>query len=35
MGTKVTKLRDVSKGAKDLTVWKVTTEVTDDRPSTS
>ena len=31
MGTKVTKLRDVSKGDTDLTVWKVTTEVTDDK----
>jgi DNA-directed RNA polymerase specialized sigma24 family protein len=29
MGTKVTKLRDASKGETDLTVWKVTTEVTD------
>jgi DNA-directed RNA polymerase specialized sigma24 family protein len=31
MGTKVTRLRDVSKGPKDLTVWKVSTEVTDER----
>jgi hypothetical protein len=31
MGTEVTRLRDVSKGATDLTVWKVTTEVADDR----
>ncbi|MBA2954004.1 hypothetical protein GON03_06705 [Nocardioides sp. MAH-18] len=31
MGTDVTKLRDVKRGDTELAVWKVTTEVTDDR----
>jgi hypothetical protein len=31
MGTKVTRLRNVSKGATELTVWQVRTEVTDDK----
>ncbi len=31
MGTDVTKLRDVSKGDTDLTVWRVKTEVTDEK----
>jgi len=31
MGTEVTKLRDVQRGNTDLAVWKVTTEVTDNR----
>jgi len=31
MGTQVTRLRDVRKGDTDLTVWRVTTEVTDDK----
>jgi DNA-directed RNA polymerase specialized sigma24 family protein len=31
IGTDVTKVRDVKRGDMDLAVWKVTTEVTDDR----
>lgn len=31
MGTEVTRLRDVRKGDTELTVWRVTTEVTDDK----
>jgi len=31
MGTEVTRLRDMRRGDKDLTVWRVTTAVTDDR----
>jgi DNA-directed RNA polymerase specialized sigma24 family protein len=31
MGTQVTRLRNVHKGDTDLTVWRVTTEVTDDK----
>ncbi len=31
MGTQVTRLRDVRRGDTDLSVWRVTTEVTDDK----